>query len=526
MPSPMADTFYITTAIDYVNGLPHLGHAYEKVLTDTITRYQRMLGRKAFMLTGTDEHGMKVQQSAQKLGRQPIEFCDEMSGNFKSLCAKLNVSNDDFIRTTEPRHKEVVRKILADLYAKGDIYKGVYEGYYSPRQEQFVTEKEMVDGKFPEIFGEVISLKEDVYYFRLAKYVPQLKEYLLAHPDFTYPPGKTKEVLGALDQKVNDLCISRPVSRLSWGIPLPFDEQQVTYVWFDALINYISAIGYGTERFKEFWPGINVIGKDILVPAHAIYWPCMLLAMGVELPKQIIVHGWWTQNQAKMSKSTGNAVNPLDLVNQYGVDAFRYFVLREMALGQDADFSREQFHQRYQSELANDLGNLLNRTVSMVKRYCGGVVPEIDAAVAQPVDSDLQKVVGTAISEYRRNMDGLQIHLALQHLWSGFQRANQYVEENAPWKLAKDPASKIRLDAVMANLVTVVARLSLELRPIIPATAENILSQLGLAGKTWTGEAPLAGTTVGEPVPLFPRIEVEGETAPAPAKKPKDKPSK
>jgi len=507
----MSDTYYITTAIDYVNGSPHLGHAYEKVLTDTLARYQRMLGRKAFMLTGTDEHGMKVQQSAQKLNRQPIEFANEMSAHFRQLCARLNVVNDDFIRTTEDRHKRVVQGILADLYQKGDIYKGVYEGYYSPRQEQFVTEKEMVDGKFPEIFGEVISLQEDVYYFRLGKYVPQLREYLEKHPDFTYPPGKTREVLGALEQKVSDLCISRPVNRLSWGIPLPFDEQQVTYVWFDALINYISAIGYGTERFGEFWPGIHVIGKDILVPAHAVYWPCMLLASGIPLPKQIIVHGWWTQNQAKMSKSTGNVVNPLDLVDIYGVDAFRYFVLREMALGQDADFSREKFHARYEGDLAKNLGNLLNRTVSMIKRYREGTIPTPSPA-KDALDTDLEKIVTEAIAEYRRGMENLQIHLALQNLWSGFQRANQYVEETAPWKLAKNPADKERLDSVLCHLAEAVARLGLELRPILPESANKILQQLGVSVSE--PSAPLFGKMVGEPVPLFPRIEYTGE-APA-----------
>ncbi|MFZ5806435.1 MAG: methionine--tRNA ligase [Verrucomicrobiota bacterium] len=503
--------FYITTAIDYVNGLPHLGHAYEKVLTDSLARYRRHREEKAFFLTGTDEHGQKVQKAAEKAGRDAQDFCDEMSGNFQALCKKLEISNDDFIRTTQKRHKDIVRGILADLHKKGEIYEGEYEGYYSTRQEQFLTEKEMVDGKFPEEYGEVARLKEKVWFFRMEKHQDWLKDYLKKNPDFIFPEFRQREVLGALENRIGDLCISRPKSRLAWGISLPFDEEQVTYVWFDALINYISAVGYGTAKFKEFWPAIHVIGKDILVPAHAIYWPTMLHACGVEMPAKIIAHGWWTQNKEKMSKSVGNVVDPLALVDVYGVDAFRYFVLREMSVGHDADFSREQFHQRYQSDLGNELGNLVNRVVSMIRRYREGKIPAREISARAPLDEDLEQKIAQALAGYRKNMESLQIHLALRELWSGFQRANQYVEETAPWKLAKDAAQAKRLDCVLAQMATSVAILSFELESIIPQTAAKIFSQLGFKeGKDedfaqWSKQ--LEGKIVGDPVPLFPRIE-------------------
>ncbi|MEO0454141.1 MAG: class I tRNA ligase family protein, partial [Verrucomicrobiota bacterium] len=357
----MNDHFYITTAIDYVNGRPHLGHAYEKVLTDTLARWSRRQQRQVTFLTGVDEHGMKVQQSAEKLGRDPQEFCDEMAGHFKDLYDRLGISYDDFIRTTETRHKRVVQRILQEIHDQGDIYSGSYEGYYSPRQEQFLTEEDIVDGEWPESFGEVVHLSEKVYYFKLSKYQDWLVGFLKANPDWIFPSFRTKEVLGALAKPIPDLCISRPKSRLSWGIPLPFDQDQVTYVWFDALINYISSPGYEAGKTGEAWPAIHVIGKDIMVPAHAIYWPIMLKALGVEMPKRLLVHGFWTSNQEKMSKTTGNVVDPLSLIDVYGRDAFRYYVLREMALGQDADFSLESFHTRYQSELGNNLGNLVQQ---------------------------------------------------------------------------------------------------------------------------------------------------------------------
>jgi methionyl-tRNA synthetase len=512
----MSEPYFITTAIDYVNGRPHLGHAYEKVLTDVLARHQRAKGKAVFFLTGVDEHGMKVQQSAQKQGRDPQAFCDEMAGHFQGLYQKLEVSFDDFVRTTQPRHKAAVQAALQKLFDAGEIYAGEYEGYYSPRQEQFLTEKEKVDGKFPEIYGEVVLLKETNYFFKLSKYQDWLVSYLRENPDWIFPSFRTKEVLGALEQPIPDLCISRPKARLSWGIPLPFDPEQVTYVWFDALVNYISVIGYDGGQVDSRWPAVHVIGKDILVPPHAIYWPIMLKALGLAMPRHLIVHGFWTRNQEKMAKSVGNVVDPLDLIDVYGVDAFRYFVMREMALGQDADFSAEQFHQRYESELANSLGNLVNRAISMLNRYRGGVVPETVApeGEAAGLDADLKEKILLAIRTYRSQMDGLQIHLALMELWKGIARANQYVEECAPWKLAKDPAQAARLDQVLARLAEALLLLGTEISVLLPCTARKIGEQLGTGGKPDLTVSPawpqsLAGTRVGEAKPLFPKVETE-----------------
>lgn len=513
----MAQSYYITTAIDYVNGRPHLGHAYEKVLADLLARYHRRKGEDVFFLTGVDEHGQKVQQSAAKRGIDPQLFCDEMAAHFKDLCDQLNISYNYFVRTTEPKHKKVVADILNDLYERGEIYRGSYEGYYSARQEQFLTEKEMVDGKFPEIYGEVTRISEPVYFFKMTKYLEPLKEYLNSHPDFVYPLFRAKEILGALEHTKGDLCISRPRARVSWGISLPFDTEQVTYVWFDALINYISIIGYGTPEFNKYWPAVHVIGKDILVPAHSIYWTTMLMALGVPLPRKIIAHGWWTQNQEKMSKSLGNVVDPLSLIDRYGVDAFRYFVMREMSVGQDADFSYAQFHQRYESDLANDLGNLVNRLVSMVHRYLNSQLKKIDLASEHPLDLDLKKAVEQAILNFQEQMDHLQVHQAIQSLWQGFTRANQYVEENAPWKLAKDPSQADRLAQMLGLLTLSIAQLAIELSLILPHTAEKIWDQFGLTHLNSFNQMNktkeqllilLTQSTFKQPQPLFPKIDL------------------
>jgi len=505
-------SFFITTAIDYVNGFPHIGHAYEKVLTDVMARYRRQQGESVFFLTGVDEHGQKVQQSAEKQGRSPQEFCDEMAAHYEKLYRRLNVSFDDFVRTTQARHQEVVQAILQKLYDAGEIYLAEYEGYYSARVEQFLTEKEMVDGIFPSDYGEVIRLKESNYFFRLAKHQDWLRDFLTQNPEWIFPAFRMKEVLGALEKPITDLCISRPKSRLSWGIPLPFDDSQVTYVWFDALINYISVVGYGKQGFGNFWPGHHVIGKDIMVPAHAVYWPIMLKALDLPQPKQLIVHGWWTQNKEKMSKSVGNVVDPLTLIETYGVDAFRYFVMREMAIGYDADFSAEQFHLRYESELGGNLGNLLNRTVSMITRYCEGVIPARLESARTELDGDLESKVLLAVATFRENMDKLQAHIALTELWRGLQRANQFVEENAPWKLAKDPTHKDRLNYVMAQLAAANWVVIRELAPILPETVAKAMIQLGspasatlFSDLSWPRH--LAGKTVGSPTPLFPRLE-------------------
>lgn len=509
----MTGTFYITTAIDYANGNPHLGHAYEKVLADVLARHRRRCGDRVYFLTGTDEHGQKVQQSAEALGQSPQQFCDANSARFRELCTLLGLSNDDFIRTTETRHQTVVRQILQKLADQGDIYKAEYTGFYSTRAEQFLTEREQVNGRWPEEFGDVVELTEQNYFFRLSKYQDWLKDFIESHPDWVFPAFRTRELLSVLEDPIPDLCISRPKSRLSWGIELPFDPDHVTYVWFDALTNYISAIRYGTDLFDQWWPATHVIGKDILRPPHGIYWPIMLRAIGVEPPRKLIVHGWWTLDQAKMSKSTGKVIDPLHLIETYGPDAFRYFVIREMALGQDADFSLDQFRSRYATDLANAVGNLLNRTVNMVQRYCGGKVPTPHPELAQPVDLDLQTTVLGACAAWCAGADRLQLHVALHDLWKGFQRANQFVEENAPWKLAKDQNQRPRLEHVLHQLVAALDVLSDTLQPVMPRISAQARAQLGLPEipvdapypKRWPEN--LAGIQIAKPVLLFPRLE-------------------
>ena len=325
--------FYITTAIDYANGSPHLGHAYEKVLTDVIARTKRLKGQEVHFLTGLDEHGQKVQQSARKQGVGPQQLCDSVAEEFLVMCRNLNISNNDYVRTTESRHKAIVQKILQELFDRGEIYKAEYAGFYSVRQEQFVQEKDKGDGEWPELFGEVTEITEQNYFFKLSNYQDWLIDWLQSNEGIIFPGFRTKQVREFLKEELNDLCISRPKERLEWGIPLPFDEGYVTYVWFDALVNYISAIGYGADGFKECWPAdCHVIGKDILVPAHAIYWPIMLKACDIPLPKGYLVHGWWMMKGAKMSKSRGETLSPLELAGQYGSDSFRYFVMRQRPL--------------------------------------------------------------------------------------------------------------------------------------------------------------------------------------------------
>ena len=509
----MPDRFFLTTAIDYVNGRPHLGHAYEKILADVLVRYHRSLGEETFFLTGVDEHGQKVQQSAQAQGIPPQQFCDGMSAHFEALWGKLGVSFDRFVRTTAPAHKEVVRKFLQQLKDADQIYFKEHEGYYSTRQEQFVTEKEQVDGVWPEIYGEVVKTKEPNYFFKLSAYQDWLRQYITDHPEFIFPAFRRNEVLAALEKPLNDLCISRPKSRLEWGIPLPFDEDYVTYVWFDALVNYVSFADHGLPTDR--WPAdAHVIGKDILIPAHAVYWPIMLKALGLEQPRQFVVHGWWMNRGAKMSKSVGNVIDPEPYLEKFGADAIRYFVMREMSLGQDADFTDEKFIQRYQSDLGNDLGNLVQRTLSMIHRYRQGVVPVRTEAALTPVDRELESE--EAIRLYRESMDGKQTHIALQNVWQFVQRTNQYVEQTAPWKLAKEEADAARLDVVLGTLAESVRRIAILIGAFLPQTSVRIFEQLGVSAEGLLAEAAfsakLAGRTISAPQPLFPRFEVEKGT--------------
>ena len=509
-PATSMKSFYITTAIDYVNGSPHLGHAYEKVLTDVIARFRRMMGDQVHFLTGVDEHGQKVQQSAKKKGIPPQQFADEVSEEFRALLPKLNISNDDFIRTTDERHKRVVRAVLQQLFDKGEIYKAEYQGFYSTRQEQFLQEKDRLpDGAWPEIFGEVTEITESNYFFKLQQYQAWLVEFLTTHEDFIFPRYRQKQVLEFLKEPLNDLCISRPRERLEWGITLPFDDGYVTYVWFDALLNYYSAVA----DKPGLWPATyHVIGKDILLPPHSVYWPIMLHAAGLPLPGGIIAHGWWMQSGSKMSKSTGNALNPLDLVTEFGVDAFRYFHIREMNVGQDSDFTREQFLVRYNSELANNFGNLVNRTLNMANRFAGGVIPA--AEVAEDAEKELRALWETTRAEVIPLCEGFQFHTALEKTMFFITATNAYIEKRAPWKLGKSAEAHDQ-----ALLRTSVATMSEALRlgtalltAVMPGTVGKINAVLGYApGAVWQNELAwdgrLTGMKVAEALVLFPRPE-------------------
>jgi methionyl-tRNA synthetase len=516
----MSKPFYITTAIDYVNGQPHLGHAYEKIITDVIARARRSLGQEVFFLTGLDEHGQKVQQAAQADGKTPQAYCDGLAADWLAFAQKLELTNNDFVRTTSARHKEFVQAILTKLHAAGEFYQKTYEGFYSAKEETFLTEKDRrPDGTFDPSYGEVVKLSESNYWFKLKPHQQWLIDYIEANPSFVQPDYRRNEVLGFLkNNELEDLCISRPLARLNWGIPLPFDKDYVTYVWFDALVNYISvpaalgdtAVLATTPDFRpktqdarlDLWPAdIHVIGKDIL-KFHAVYWPIMLKAMGLPLPKQILAHGWWQKDGEKMSKSTGNIVDPVAVINEWGVDAFRFYVVRELAIGPDGNWTDAGFKSRYQAELANGLGNLVNRSLSMLKRYRNGIVPARHDELAP----DATKVAADTQSLLQQS----DLQSALQSIWQLVNRANQYVDQTKPFSLAKDPAQAQRLDEVLYNLLESCRVLAILLCPFIPGTATKIYKQLGLTGApdqfaaaTWGGLQQ--GHAIGEPAALFPR---------------------
>ena len=508
----MKKNFYITTAIDYANGSPHLGHAYEKVLTDIVARFRRLMGDSVRFVTGLDEHGQKVQMSAQRQGIDPLKLCDQYAEAFQELCKRLEISNDDYIRTTQSRHKKVVTDILQKLYDKGEIYKADYNGFYSQRQEQFVTEKEKVDGKWPEIYGVVEEVVETNYFFKLAQYQDWLIETIETNKSMIYPRFRSGDVLQFLKKEpLNDLCISRPKSRLEWGIELPFDADYVTYVWFDALTNYLTAAGYGTDSFGENWPtDYHVIGKDILVPPHAIYWPIMLKAMDIELPKHFLVHGWWLSSGSKMSKSTGEVINPLDLIDQFGADAFRYFVTREMNVGQDSEFSLELFMSRYNSDLANDLGNLVSRLLNMSGRYAGGKVPA--ASVDEDPEQKLRTLWEDTSKELLTLFEEFQFHKALDRTFNFISGINKYAETRAPWKLAKSeaPEDKARLHTSLAYMAEALRLSAVLLTPVMPVISEKIRGLIGakpfelLEGQLEWGNT-LEGQVLAEKAILFPR---------------------
>jgi methionyl-tRNA synthetase len=505
-----AETFYLTTPIYYVNATPHLGHAYTTIVADAAARWHRLIGERVWFLTGTDEHGDKIAQAAAASGVSPQAYADRISAVFRDTWQRLGITHDDFIRTTEPRHVVVVQKILQALWDAGEIYLGRYGGQYCYGCERFYTEKEIVDGKCPDHQTALTYIEEENYFFKMSAYQPWLIETIERNPELIRPERYRNEILGFLREPLQDLSISRPRTRLEWGIPLPFDDSYVTYVWFDALINYVSALGGpGDERFQTFWPHAqHVIGKDILKP-HAVYWPCMLKAAGLPVFQRLNVHGYWRIGGGKMSKSIGNVVEALALTEKYGHDAFRYFVMREMNFGLDADFSEDAFVGRLNADLANDLGNLASRASTLIVNFAGGVVPAAPAAAE--LAGDLGAAFGKTLQDVQAAMDEFAFQRALASVWEFVAAVNRYVDASQPWALAKQPDQRARLDAVLYNLSQALHGLGIVLSPFLPDAAARIRTALGesgaprLTGSAWGGLRP--GARVEKIPGLFPRVE-------------------
>ena len=497
------NTFYLTTPIYYVNDKPHIGHAYTTILADVLTRFHRKTGEDVFFLTGLDEHGQKVQQAAENRGVDPIDHCDEMAPRFLELWKKLHIQNDDFIRTTEKRHVAVVQKILQDVFDNGDIYEDEYEGLYSISEERFITEKEAESGDF----RDIKKIKEKNYFFKMSQYQQPLIDHINENPKFIQPEHRKNEVLGFLKKPLGDLCISRPKSRLNWGIELPFDSNYVTYVWFDALINYITAVGYNVDEdsFNKYWPAnYHLIGKDILT-THSVYWPTMLMSAKLSLPLGIFAHGWWLSGESKMSKSLGNVIDPLGLIEEYGVDPVRYYLMREMVLGQDASFTMESFIKRYNSDLANDFGNLLSRISNLLKKFFDGKIPmdEDDSPEGIVIKENGIKVV----SDVWNHIESMQVNEAIETTLQYIRSVNKYMETMAPWKLAKsdnDAAGKVLFTAAEALRISAVL-----LAPVMPNRTQIVLETFNATGSSleWGGLTP--GKSLNKHDVLFPRIDVK-----------------
>jgi methionyl-tRNA synthetase len=519
----MADKFYITTPIYYVNDVPHIGHAYTTIAADTLARYHRLRGDAVFFLTGTDEHGQKVEKAAQERGLTPKAHADSMTVNFRRLWEKLEITNDAFIRTTDKEHVAVVQELLQKLFEKGEIERRIYEGWYCTPDERFWTGKDIVEGKCPDCGRPVEHISENNYFFLMGKYQERLITHIEQNPHYIRPDSRRNEVLGFLKSQIlGDLCISRPKARLSWGIELPFDRDFVTYVWFDALVNYLSATRYlsppaqgSTDpviKEKFWWPADHhLVGKDILT-THSVYWSTMLMGLGLPLPGNIFAHGWWTQEGKKMSKSLGNVIDPNEVVDAYGADAFRYFVLREVPFGLDGDFSKETFVTRFNTELANDLGNLLSRVLTMIGKYFDGRIPA--AGMEQPPDRELRETAVSVPARIDENLASLAFTKYLQEVWSLVTRANRYVEENAPWTLAKNKDLE-RLGSVLHNLAESLRLIALYLHPVMPSTSQKIWNALGVEQQIdscrmneeqqWGKLA--SGTAIQAAAQLFPRID-------------------
>lgn len=507
----MSKKFYITTPIYYVNDVPHIGHAYTTVAADVLARYKRLQGYKVFFLTGTDEHGQKIEKAARQNNESPQQLADRVVQRFKELWRELNISYDDFIRTTEARHKKAVHALFKKVQEQGDIYKGEYEDWYCIPCETFLTELQLVDGCCPTCGRSVEKLREESYFFKMSKYQKRLLDHLKSTPDFIQPASRYNEIRSFVEGGLRDLSVSRTGFR--WGIPVPFDDQHLIYVWFDALTNYLTAIGYPDHAgIKKFWPAdIHLIGKDIL-RFHAVYWPAFLMSAKLALPKKIFAHGWWTVEGEKMSKSKGNVVDPREVIGEFGVDAFRYFLLREVPFGLDGDYSREAILNRFNNDLANDLGNLLSRTLTMIQQYANGQIP-----VPQGKGGRLKEIATALPDKVETAMNELGFHRALTDIWELVEETNKYIEQCAPWKLAKAPAQREKLKSVLYNAAEALRVLSLFLYPFMPRTAEDMATQLGLNAKLsftsgalkkegrWGRLKP--GLKISSRKALFPRIE-------------------